>query len=110
MPEIEAPHALDLLKDPEKRAIMEIAQAGLGMGRPMLAPTGVDTGKVSILRKAVAATFADENYKAECAKARLNCASPSTGDELAALVQQIYASPKSAVDKITEIYMQGQQK
>ena len=110
VPEIEAPHALDLLKDPEKRAIMEIAQAGLGMGRPMLAPPGVDPGKVSILRKAVAATFADENYKAECAKARLNCASPSTGDELAALVQQIYASPKSAVDKITEIYMQGQQK
>ena len=110
VPEIEAPHALDLLKDPEKRAIMEIAQAGLGMGRPMLAPPGVDTGKVSILRKAVAATFADENYKAECAKARLNCASPSTGDDLAALVQQIYASPKSAVDNITEIYMQGQQK
>ena len=55
VPEIEAPHALDLLKDPEKRAIMEIAQAGLGMGRPMLAPPGVDPGKISILRKAVAA-------------------------------------------------------
>jgi tripartite-type tricarboxylate transporter receptor subunit TctC len=108
IPEIEAPHALDLLKDPEKRAVMEIAQAGLGMGRPMLAPPGVDPAKVAVLRKATSATFADEAYKAECSKARLNCASPSTGDDLAALVRQIYASPKGAVDKIAAIYMQGQ--
>lgn len=105
MPEIEAPHALDLLKDPEKPAITEMAQAGPGMGRPMLTPPGVDPGKVSILCKAVAAKFAYENYRAACAKAWLNCASPSTDDELAALVQQIYASPKSAVDKIADIYM-----
>ena len=108
VPEIDAPHAVDLLKDPEKKAIMEIAQAGLDMGRPMVAPPGVDPAKVAILRKAMSATFEDESYKAECKQARLNCASPSSGEELAAIVQRIYASPKGAVEKITEIYMQGQ--
>ena len=100
---------LDLLKDPEKRAIMEIAQAGLDMGRPILMPPGVDPGKVTMMRKALAATFADEDYKAECKKLGLNCSSPSTGEDLSNLVAKIYASPKNAVDKITSIYMQGQQ-
>jgi tripartite-type tricarboxylate transporter receptor subunit TctC len=108
VPEIPAPHVLDLLKDAEKRAVMEIAQAGLGMGRPTLAPPGVDPAKVAVLRNAMSATFADAEYKAECAKARLNCASPSSGEELAQLVQKIYASPKSAVEQISAIYMQGQ--
>ena len=109
VPEIGAPHVLDLLKDPEKRAIMEIAQAGLDMGRPMLMPPGVEAGKVAAMRKALAATFADADYKAECKKLSLNCSSPSTGEELAALVQKVYASPKGAVEKISNIYMQGQQ-
>jgi len=108
VPEIDAPLAVDLLKDPEKRAVMEIAQGGLDMGRPMLAPPGVDPAKLAVLRKALAATFADEAYIAECKQARLNCASPSTGEELAAIVKKIYDSPKGAVEKITEIYMQGQ--
>ena len=109
VPEIGAPHVLDLLKDPEKRAIMEIAQAGLDMGRPMLMPPGVEAGKVAAMRKALAATFADVDYQAECKKLSLNCSSPSTGEELAALVQKVYASPKGAVEKISNIYMQGQQ-
>lgn len=108
VPEIEAPHVLDLLKDPEKRAVMEIAQGGLDMGRPTLAPPGVDPAKVAILRKAMSATFADDVYKAECKQARLNCATPSTGEEVAGIVKRIYDSPKGAVAKITEIYMQGQ--
>ena len=109
VPEIGAPHVLDLLQDPEKRAIMEIAQGGLDMGRPMLMPPGVDQAKVVAMRKALSATFADEEYKVECKKLGLNCASPSSGEEIAALVQKIYASPKGAVEKITNIYMQGQQ-
>ncbi len=108
VPEIEAPHVLDLLKDPERRAVMEIAQGGLDMGRPMLAPPGVDPAKVAILQKAMSATFADDAYKAECKQARLNCASPSTGEELAGIVKRIYDSPKGAVARISDIYMIGQ--
>jgi hypothetical protein len=108
--EVPAPYALDLLLDPEKRAIMEIAQAGLGMGRPMLTPPGVDARKVAVLRKALNTLFRDREYLAECAQSRLNCATPSTGEEMLALVEKIYASPKPAVEKISAIYMEGQQK
>lgn len=107
---IPAPYALDLIQDPEKRAIMEIAQAGLAMGRPMAAPPGVDPAKVAILRQALAQVFKDPDYLAECRQASLNCASPSTGEQMLDLIRAIYASPRSAVEKISAIYMEGQQK
>jgi tripartite-type tricarboxylate transporter receptor subunit TctC len=108
--EISAPYAVDVIQDPEKRAIMEIAQAGLAMGRPMTAPPGVDPGKVAIMRQALAQLFKDPDYLAECKQSALNCASPSTGEEMLRFVESIYASPKPAVEKISAIYMEGQQK
>jgi tripartite-type tricarboxylate transporter receptor subunit TctC len=107
-PEIPAPHALDLLTDPEKQAIMEIAQSGLGMGRPMLAPPGVDPAKVALLRKAMSDMFADETYKAECKQASLNCSTPLDGTQMVEFVKSIYASPRPAIEKISAIYMEGQ--
>ncbi len=109
-PAIPAPYALDLLVDPEKRAIMEIAQAGLAMGRPLTFPPGVDAEKVQILRKALSDLFMDAEYLAECKQAALNCSTSSRGEHMLAFVEKIYASPKAAVEKISEIYMQGQQK
>lgn len=109
-PEIPAPHALDLLTDPDKRAIMEIAQSGLAMGRPTLAPPGVDPAKVAVLRKAFADMFRDPVYLEECKRAALNCNASMTGEQLLDFVHEIYGSPKSAVSQISTIYMQGQSK
>ena len=109
-PEIPAPYALDLLKDSERRAVMELAQAGLTMGRPVLAPPGVDAAQVEMLRKSMGELFSDANFLAECKKIGLDCSSPMGGKAMAEFVEQIHATPKSAVNRITEIYMQGQQK
>lgn len=108
--EIRAPYALDLIQDPERRATMDIAQAGLAMGRPMTAPPGVDPAKVGVLRQALTQLFKDPDYLAECKQASLNCASPSSGEDMLRFVDSIYASPKAAVEKISAIYMEGQQK
>jgi tripartite-type tricarboxylate transporter receptor subunit TctC len=106
-PDIPGPYVFDLIKDPEKRTIMEIAQAGLGLGHPIMVPPGVDPEKVATLRKALAGVFRDPAYLAECAKAKLDCTAPSSGDELLALVKRIEGSPKAAIDKIAAIYAQG---
>ena len=87
---------------------MEIAQSGLAMGRPTLAPPGVDPAKVAILRKGMSEMFKDPTYLAECKQAALTCTTPSSGEQMLEFVKQIYASPKPAVEKITAIYMQGQ--
>lgn len=106
--EIPARHVLDIVSDPEKRAIMEVAQAGLVMGRPVLAPPGTDAAKAALLRKAFDAVFLDKEYLAECALARLNCSQPSSGAAMLDFVRKTYDSPRGAVEKITEIYMEGQ--
>ena len=109
-PEIEAPYALDLLQDSAKRAIMEVAQSGLQMGRPIVAPPGVDASKIDTIRRGLDGVFKDPVYVAECATARLNCSDPASGEQLTALVQRIYASPPAAVKDISAIYMEGQQR
>jgi tripartite-type tricarboxylate transporter receptor subunit TctC len=109
-PEIPGPYVFDLITDPEKKRMMEIAQAGLGMGRPLVAPPDVDPQRVAILRAALYSVFQDSAYLAECAKAKLDCSSPSSGEDLLALVRRVYAQPKSAIDQVTAIYWQGQQR
>ncbi len=109
-PEIPAPYALDLLKDPERRAVMELAQAGLTMGRPILAPPGVDAAKVELMRKTLTSMFADQDFLSECKKQRLDCSSPLSGNQMTEFVKRIYETPKSARDAIAEIYMLGQSK
>jgi tripartite-type tricarboxylate transporter receptor subunit TctC len=109
-PEIPAPYALDLLKDPDRRAVMELAQAGLTMGRPVLAPPGVDQAKVNLMSNTLTSLFKDADFLAECAKARLDCSSPLTGKEMTEFVERIHQAPQAAKDKIAEIYMQGQSK
>lgn len=107
-PEIPAPYALDLLKDPERQAVMELAQAGLTMGRPILAPPGVDASKIDTMRKTLTALFSDREFLSECQKQGLDCSTPLTGYEMTQFVNRIYETPKSARDKIAEIYMLGQ--
>jgi len=106
-PEINAPHVLDILKDPEKRAIMELAQAGLVMGRPIAAPPGVDPARLAILRTALVSLFKDPAYLAECTKMRLDCGAPMTAEQMEAHVKRIHSMPASAKAKMTDIYWTG---
>jgi tripartite-type tricarboxylate transporter receptor subunit TctC len=107
---IPGPYFFDLVRDPGKRSLMQVAQAGLAMGKPMLTPPGVDQSKVAVLRAAMEKMFKDPAYLAQCAKARLDCASPSRGEDLLALIKKTYAEPKGAVEKISAIYREGRKK
>ena len=62
------------------------------------------------MRKTLTDLFADKEFLAECKKQGLDCSSPLTGQQMADFVEKIYKTPKSARDKIAEIYMLGQSK
>jgi tripartite-type tricarboxylate transporter receptor subunit TctC len=101
------PYALDLIKDPMKRELMEIASAPLAMGRPIAAPPEVGVDRVAALRTALAETFKDPDYLAECAALRLECDEPVSAQAIAEGVARAYAASPAVVQQLRRIYQAG---
>jgi tripartite-type tricarboxylate transporter receptor subunit TctC len=97
------PFALDLINHAEKREVMKLASAPLAVGRPIMAPPGIPEERVRALQEAMAATFKDAQYLAECEKQNLECSDSTSGAELAKVVRDTYAAPKPLVDKLKEL-------
>ncbi len=104
IPDIPGPYVFDIITDTDKKEAMEVAQAGLGMGRPIVAPPGVSPEKVALWQSAFVSVFKDPAYLAECAQVRLECEYPSTANDLLTLIRATYARSKSAVDKVAAIF------
>lgn len=98
------PLAADLTTNAEDRLIMEIATAPFELGRPFAAPSGVPDDRAAILRTAVEETFKDPDYLKECGKQQLECDSPSSGEQIAALIRRTYAAPESVRQRLIAIH------
>jgi len=92
------PSVFDLSKTEEERQIWALWAAPLKMGRPFFAPPGMSVERINALRRAFDATVADPELRAEAARMNL-AVEPSTGEQVAALLRQIYATPKAVVEK-----------
>jgi tripartite-type tricarboxylate transporter receptor subunit TctC len=98
------PSALDLLSDnKEMRPLMELAVAPLSVGRPMLAPPSVPADRIAALRAAIMKTFKDPGYLADCERLKLECANPTSGEELAKIVAASYAAPPPLTSQLREL-------
>jgi hypothetical protein len=104
------PFALDLLKDPVKHEMMAVASAPLVMGRPIAAPPGVPSDRVAALRTALAETFKDADYLAECATLRLECDDPITAQTVTDSVARAYKATPEVVRQLQQIYQAGEAK
>jgi tripartite-type tricarboxylate transporter receptor subunit TctC len=94
----DVPWVFDLAKTEEERQILTFWTAPNKMGRPFLAPPGLPADRAALLREAFAATLKDPDLRAEAGKMNL-AINGLTGDEVAALVRQVYATPKAVVEK-----------
>jgi tripartite-type tricarboxylate transporter receptor subunit TctC len=92
------PSVFDLSASEEQRQIWALWAAPLKMGRPFFAPPGMSVERVNVLRRAFDATMNDPELRSEAAKMNL-AVDPSTGEQVAALLRQIYATPKAVVEK-----------
>jgi tripartite-type tricarboxylate transporter receptor subunit TctC len=101
------PFAIDVIKDPQKRQLMEVASAPLAVGRPMLAPPEVPAERVRALQDAIFATLKDAQYLAECEKQNLECNDPTSGAELAKIITDTYNAPQATVAKLRELNNAG---
>jgi hypothetical protein len=104
------PYALDLIRDPVKREMMEVASAPLALGRPIAAPPGVPSDRVTAIRMALAETFRDPDYLSECATLRLECNEPVTAQTITDGLARAYNASPEAVRQLRKIYQSGDSK
>ncbi len=100
----DVPFALDLIKKPEDKQLMELASAQLAIGRPMVAPPDVAPDRVAALRKSLDETFKDKGFLADCDKQNLECDSPVSGQQMQDILKRMFASPKPVVARLRDIY------
>jgi tripartite-type tricarboxylate transporter receptor subunit TctC len=101
------PYAFDLIKDPETKTLARIAAASEAISRPFLMPPDVPAERVAALRKAIFAAYADPAYKAECAKERMDCDSPTNHQEMQEIMERTYTTPPRLRDRLVEMYKTG---
>jgi tripartite-type tricarboxylate transporter receptor subunit TctC len=96
------PLITDLARTDEEKQIFKLVFARQPMGRPFLAPPGVPTDRVAVLRAAFMATLQDKDFLAEAAKLTLEI-NPVSGEAVQSIVQEVYRTPKSVASKVAEI-------
>lgn len=96
------PTARELAKDPDARALIELAEAPMLMAYPFALPPGVPAERVALLQSAFEKTVHDPAYVSEI-KAKKMEYSPRNGAELQGIISDIAKAPKSAIDRFNAL-------
>ena len=92
------PTTLEFARNDDERAVMELIYSQGVFGRPFVLPPGVPIDRVTALRKAFMATFADPRLLAEAKKMNFDI-EPMSGEDTQTLVTRLYATPANVVEK-----------
>jgi tripartite-type tricarboxylate transporter receptor subunit TctC len=92
------PLAITFARSEQDRQVMEMIYSQNLFGRPYLVPPGVPAGRVTALRRAIAATLADRDLLADAQKSGLDI-SPLGGEELQTLIAKLYAMPAATIER-----------
>jgi tripartite-type tricarboxylate transporter receptor subunit TctC len=97
------PLITDLVTNPNDRQVLEMIFSRNAMGRPVVAPPGIDPRVVDVLRKAFADTMRDPQFVAEGAKIGLELEFVG-GEEVQSMVERLYRSPAPVVSRAQAIF------
>ncbi len=97
------PFAPDLLSNADDKLMMQAAFAPQALGRPLLLPPSVPADRVAAMRKALADTFTDPEFKADAAKIGLIVNAPQTGEQLQKVIVDAYATPSRVVERLRKL-------
>lgn len=98
----DVPLIMDLAKTDEQRQIFKLIFARQVMGRPFAAPPGVPADRLAVLRRAFADTMKDPAFLADAAKRKFEI-NPVDGEEIQALVEDVYQTPAAVTKKAAAI-------
>jgi tripartite-type tricarboxylate transporter receptor subunit TctC len=98
------PFIMDLAKTEEHRQLAALIVAPLDMGRPYFMPPGVPPERADTLRRAFEALSRDPDFLADAKKQQVEI-TLMRGDDVAALVKRLHATPKPVLDKAKPILL-----
>jgi len=94
------PLAINLATTDAARQLIRVGVQNVGeFARPLAVSPGTPKDRVATLRKALADTFKDPDFLADAKKTRLTI-DPATGEEMAALVNEVFALDPAILAKL----------
>lgn len=102
----DVPHIYDYAKNEDERKIFHLLFGRHVIGRPLVAPPGLSPERAQTLRAAFEATLQDAAFIAAAESQNLPI-EPLTGEESAALVSGLQATPPEIVRRVMEIVEVG---
>jgi tripartite-type tricarboxylate transporter receptor subunit TctC len=96
----DTPFLSDLVTRPEDRALVAAALAPLAIGRPYLTPPETPPERIAALRKALADTFADPEFRADADRMQLGLTTPVSGESMQQRIAEAYNTPPEVVTRL----------
>lgn len=97
------PNALEFIKNPADRQILELHFTQKTAARPVIMPPGVPAERLAVLRKAFAALANDQEFQTEAKKSRVEF-NFVPGGEIERVVKLIVSTPKNVSDRYAEAF------
>ena len=95
------PLILELAKTEEQKQSLNLALARLEFGRPFFMPPNVPAERVAAIRRAFDAVMKDKDFLDEADKLKIEI-DPLSGEQVAALIEQIYKTPAETVARVRD--------
>jgi tripartite-type tricarboxylate transporter receptor subunit TctC len=96
----DTPFLGDLITKPEDRSLVAAALAPLAIGRPYLTPPETPPARIAALRKALADTFADPEFRADADRMQLGLTKPVSGESMQQQIAEAYKTSPEVVTRL----------
>jgi tripartite-type tricarboxylate transporter receptor subunit TctC len=103
------PNALEFIKNPSDRQVLELHFTQKTAARPVIMPPGVPAERLAILRKAFAALGQDKEFLAEAKKSRVEF-NFVPGQEIDKVVKLIVSTPQDVASRYAKAFATSGQK
>jgi tripartite-type tricarboxylate transporter receptor subunit TctC len=94
----------DLARNEAERQMIDIMNVRDEFTRPYLAPPGIPSARLDVLRRAFDATVRDEAFLADVLRQKLEIEAPSSGEDVVAAVEMLARTPPAIAQRLVALF------